>query len=289
MAEIDIENTDQAAFWNGIAGQRWVERQAVMDRLLAPISAELFRAIDPAPGGRVLDIGCGSGETSFELARRVGQGGHVTGLDISAPLLALARRRTPAGAPVSFVEGDATVHQFAPGAADLLFSRFGVMFFADPARSFANMRRGLRPGAAVTFSCWREIKRNPWALLPFQAAQKALPEPIPDAPVDPDAPGPYSFASDERVTRILTGAGFAEISLRPVEVMLDVGGGDGMDGAVALALAAGPSSRLLDKQPEAVRAAAVTQIREALAPYVEGAAIPMAGALWIVTARNPKA
>ena len=149
----------------------------------------------------MLDIGCGSGATTFELARRVGADGHVTGLDISAPLLALARQRTPAGAPVTFVEGDATVHPFAPGAADLLFSRNGVMFFADPAQSFANMRKGLRSGATVTFACWREVKRNPWALVPLQAAQKALPAEPPAAPADPEAPGPYSFASEQRVTR----------------------------------------------------------------------------------------
>ena len=93
----------------------------------------------------------------------------MTGLDISAPLLALARQRAPAGAPVKFVEGDATVYPFEPGAADLLFSRNGVMFFADPAQSFANMRKGLRPGATVTFACWREVKRNPWAFVPLHA------------------------------------------------------------------------------------------------------------------------
>jgi SAM-dependent methyltransferase len=287
MAEIDVRNNAQAAAWNGTTGQRWVERQATLDALQAPVSAELFRAIDLAPGSRVLDIGCGSGETSFELARRVGASGHVTGLDISAPLLALARLRAPAGAPVHFIEGDATVHQFEPASADMLFSRNGVMFFAEPAQSFANMRKGLRSGAVVTFACWREIQRNPWAFVPLQAAQKALPVQPAAAPADPEAPGPYSFASEQRVARILDEAGFADISLRPVEVMLDVGAGKGIEGALALSLVIGPASRLLDNQPEAVRAAAVDLIRDAVTPYANGAAIPMGGSIWIVTARNP--
>jgi SAM-dependent methyltransferase len=287
MTEIDVRNNDQAAAWNGLTGQRWVERQAIMDRLLAPVSAALFAALDLAPGSRVLDIGCGSGDTSFALARRVGATGHVTGLDISAPLLALARQRTPAGAPVSFVEGDATVHPFEPGAADLLFSRFGIMFFADPARAFANMRRGLRARATVTFACWREVKRNPWVLVPMQAAQKALPTPPAAAPVDPEAPGPYSFASEQRVARILGEAGFTEVSFSPVEVTLDVSTGDGVEGAMALALVLGPSSRLLEKQSDAVRSTAADFIRDALAPFVKGDAIPMEGSMWIVTASNP--
>lgn len=287
VAEIDVRNNDQTAAWNGAMGRIWVEQQATLDALQAPIAAALFRATDLAPGSHVLDIGCGSGETSFELARQVGGGGHVTGIDVSAPLLALARQRAPAGAPVHFVEGDATVYPFAPASADLLFSRNGVMFFADPAQSFANMRKGLRPGATVTFACWREVKRNPWVFVPLQAAQKALPAQPAEAPADPETPGPYSFASEQRVARILDGAGFSDISLRPVEVTLEVGNGNGVEGAIALALIAGPASRLLNKQPDAVRAAAAELIRDAVTPYAKGAAIPMGGSIWIVTARNP--
>ena len=287
MADIDRRNNDQAMAWNGSMGQRWVERQATMDALVAPVSAELFRAVNLAPDSRVLDIGCGSGSTTFELARRVGAGGRVTGLDISAPLLALARQRAPARAPVEFVEGDATVHLFEPEVADLLFSRFGVMFFADPARSFGNMRKGLRPGARIAFACWREVKRNPWVFVPLQAAQEALPEPPAAATADPEAPGPYSFASEQRVQRILREAGFAEIALQPVEVMLDVSAGSGVEGALVHAVTIGPASRLLDKQPESVRGAAVDRIRDAVTPYVRGDAIPMGASVWIVTARNP--
>jgi len=287
MAEIDIRNNDQAASWNGAVGQRWVERQAAMDALLAPVSAELFRAAALTAGMRVIDIGCGSGDTSLELARRVGPSGSVTGLDISAPMLALARQRTPAKAPVTFVEGDATVYPFQPEAADLLFSRFGVMFFADPARSFANMRKGLRRGASLAFACWREIKRNPWVFVPLEAIQKALPPQPPPAAADPEAPGPYSFASEPRVARILGEAGFGDIALQPVEVTLDVGSGGGVEGAVTLATTVGPSSRLLDTQPAAVRAAAGDLIRGAVARYAAPGGVLMGGSIWIVTARNP--
>jgi SAM-dependent methyltransferase len=287
MTEIHARNNDQAAAWNGTAGQAWVNQHAALDALQAPIAAELFQAIDLASGSRVLDIGCGSGETTFALARRVGADGQVTGLDISAPLLALARQRVPADLPVKFVEADATVHPFEPGAADLLFSRNGVMFFADPAQSFTNMRKGLRSGATVTFACWREVKRNPWAVVPLQAAQKALPAQPPAAPPDPEAPGPYSFASAQRVERILNEAGFVEISLRPLEIELDISAGNGVEGAVKLMQLVGPVSRLLANQPETVRTAAADFIREAMTPYAKGGAVLMEASIWIAAARNP--
>jgi hypothetical protein len=121
----------------------------------------------------------------------------------------------------------------------------------------------------------------------MQAAQKTLPAPPAAAPVEPEAPGPYSFASEQRVARILGEAGFTEVSLSPVEVTLDVSTGDGVEGALALALVLGPSSRLLEKQSDVVRSTAADLIRDALAPYVKGDAIPMDGSMWIVTARNP--
>jgi SAM-dependent methyltransferase len=281
-ATADVKNADQVASWNGLAGQRWTERQQFLDRLLAPVSGALFAAIELKPGAHVLDIGCGSGDTTLELARRVGPGGRVSGLDISAPLLARARERTPSGAPVSFVEGDATLYPFAHGDADLVFSRFGVMFFADPVRAFANIRVGLKSGARLCFACWRDP--NPWSGLPFQAVAPLLP---PQPPADPNAPGPGAFAEEGKVARILGSAGFTSVDARPVDLVFDTGAGGGIDAAVMFALEIGPASRALAGQPANVRAAAETAGRATLVPFVKGDRVDMDAAIWLVTASNP--
>lgn len=284
MAELDDKNAAQAASWNGSSGRVWTERQAFMDRLLAPVSEVLFASLELKPGMRVIDIGCGSGGTTLELARRVGPTGQVLGLDISAPMLARARERTPAGTPVRFVEADATIYPFEPDAADHLVSRFGVMFFAEPALAFANMRKGLKPGGRVTFGCWRAPDDNPYFSLALDAAKAVLP---PQPPIDLDAPGPFAFADARKVERILTEAGFTGIALRPVDVMFDDGAGGGLDAAVESALQIGPASRALQDQPEAVRTEAAAAIRAALAAHETADGVMVEGRIWIVTARNP--
>ena len=212
-------NTDQAAYWNGPAGRRWMDRQDTQDVLLAPISELLFDRAHPGKGERVLDIGCGCGATSIELARRVGPTGYVLGVDISEPMLGRARERAPADLPLEFVLADATVHAFEPGRSDLLFSRFGVMFFADPAVSFANMRKALRTGGRLVFACWREPRKNPWMMIALQEAYKHVPR-LPE--MGPDDPGPFAFASEQRVRRILSEAGFSSIAMEPCDLSLDV-------------------------------------------------------------------
>ena len=172
-------NAEQAAYWNGPAGQRWIGQQETLDIVLKPVSKILFDRARVAEGERVIDVGCGCGATTFELARRVGRNGRVLAVDISAPMLARARERAPANLPLDFVAVDATVHPFERGGADLLFSRFGVMFFAEPELSFANMRAALRRGGRMVFACWREPRKNPWMILPLQEAYKHVPlEPL---------------------------------------------------------------------------------------------------------------
>jgi SAM-dependent methyltransferase len=277
-------NADQAAYWNGPGGRHWTDRQETQDIVLAPVSEVLFARAEVAAGERVLDIGCGCGATTLEIARRVGPAGHVLGLDLSAPMLERARERTPPGAPVTFIAADATVYPFEPGRADLLFSRFGVMFFAEPARSFANMRKGLRRGGRVAFACWREPRQNPWLMLPLQEAIKFAPR-LPE--LGPEDPGPFAFASEERVGRVLSEAGFAAIALHPADLFLDVAVGRGLEAAVEGALEIGPASRVLEDQPPEIRSAAANAIRAALAPFEKGRSVPLAGAIWVVTATNP--
>jgi ubiquinone/menaquinone biosynthesis C-methylase UbiE len=276
------QNADQIAYWNGAGGQRWAERQPVQDILLQPVADILIDRAKIKAGERILDVGCGSGSTSFAFAKAVGPSGHVTGVDISAPMLARAREVTPRGAPVEFILADATVHPFASDSFDLLASRFGVMFFADPMLSFANMRRAMRRSGRLAFACWREARENPFFMVPLQAVYKHVPK-LPQ--VGPEDPGPFAFASEERVTRILKAAGFSGIAMEPVKLALDVAVGRGLDAAVQGGLQIGPAARALADQPPDVVAAAAKSVRDALAPYVKGETVPLDGSIWIVTAK----
>ena len=197
-APVHADNSAQADYWNSAAGQRWTDYQEHQDQLLRPVSDRLIVAAAPKPGDRVIDVGCGCGATTIDFAARVGPGGEVLGLDLSEPMLARARQRAPQNLPVRLELADATIYDFEPDGADLVVSRFGVMFFADPARSFANLRRGLKPGGRLVFACWREARQNPWMVVPLREAGKhapALPEP---APRRPDrSPSPTTRACGE--------------------------------------------------------------------------------------------
>jgi SAM-dependent methyltransferase len=275
------KNADQIAYWNGPRGQHWADRQATQDIVLAPVSDVLIDRARARAGERIVDVGCGCGSTTIALARKVGPAGHVTGIDISGPMLARARQTAPAGAPVDFVLADATVHPFEPASFDLLASRFGVMFFAEPARSFANLHKAMRPSGRLAFVCWRDPRENPFFMAPLQAVYKHVPKP---PPPEPEEPGPFSFASEARVHRILGEAGFKAIAMEPRDLSLDIAVGRGLDAAVESTLEIGPAARVLADQPPEVRTAAIRSIREALAPFVRGQAVPLSSSLWIVTA-----
>jgi SAM-dependent methyltransferase len=276
------ENADQIAYWNGAGGLRWAQRQPVQDVLLQPIADLIIDRAKIRSGERVLDVGCGSGSTTFAFAKAVGPSGHVMGIDISAPMLERAREVTPPGTPVEFALADATIHPFVPESFDLLASRFGVMFFADPALSFANLRKAMRRTGRLAFACWREARSNPFFMVPLQAAYQHVPK-MPQ--VGPDEPGPFAFASEERVKRILAAAGFSDVAMEPVDLALDVAIGGGLEAAVKSAVEIGPAARAMtDQAPETV-AAATQSIREALRPLVKGQTVLLDAAIWIVTAR----
>jgi SAM-dependent methyltransferase len=283
-APIHADNSAQAEYWNASAGQRWTDHQEHQDQVLRPVSDRLIAVAAPKPGDRVIDVGCGCGATTIDFAARVSPGGEVLGLDVSEPMLARARERAAQNLPIRFERADATVYGFEPNGADLVASRFGVMFFADPARSFANLRRGLKPGGRLAFACWREAKQNPWLILPLREASKHAP-PLPET--NPEDPGPFAFASDARVRRILSDAGFADIVLEPHDLELDIAAGAGLDTAVRAAMTIGPTSRILDGQSDAVRAAATADIRKALAAQARGDSVPLGAAIWMVSATNP--
>jgi ubiquinone/menaquinone biosynthesis C-methylase UbiE len=280
----DERNAEQVEFWNGPGGRHWIKLQEMWDIVLGPVAAAALARAAVQPGERVIDIGCGCGGTTIELGKAVGSSGHVLGLDISAPMLARAAERLPPGLSVEFLQADATTHPLPPGNFDLLFSRFGVMFFAEPARAFANLRRALKKKGRLAFVCFRDSKDNPWMLVPLKAAYEHVP-PLPK--LGPEDPGPFSFASEERVRRILTEAGFAGIRLEPVDLAFDIAAGRGLDAAVAATLEIGPTSRAVEGQPPAIRDAVAASVRKALAPYQRGSSVPLPAAIWIVTATNP--
>jgi ubiquinone/menaquinone biosynthesis C-methylase UbiE len=275
------KNADQIAYWNGPGGQRWADRQATQDVVLAPVADVLIDRAGIEAGERIVDVGCGAGATTMAFAQKVGPTGHVLGIDISGPMLARARQLVPPGLRIDFALADATVHPFEPASFDLLASRFGVMFFAEPALSFANLHRALRPSGRLAFACWRDPRENPFFMAPLQAVYKHAPR-LPQ--LGPEDPGPFSFASEARVQRILGEAGFSGVVMERCDLALDIAVGRGLDAAVQGALEIGPAARALAEQPPEVVAAATHSIREALAAYARGQTVPLPASIWIVTA-----
>jgi SAM-dependent methyltransferase len=274
---------EQIEYWNGPAGQRWVTEQAARDALLRPFGAAALDAAAAAPGESVVDVGCGCGESSFALAELVGASGRVVGIDASAPMLARARERSAEAPNLTFVAGDASSAPLGRAAFDLLFSRFGVMFFPDPAGAFGHLRSTLRPDGRLTFVCWQALAANPWAAVPFEAAAKVLGRP--EAP-PPDAPGPFSFGDPTRVRRILEGAGFRRVELRAFDSPIAFGASGSLEEAAREMARLGPAARLLEDRGEDELARAVSAIREALPPHVDaGGTVRLPGTVWIVTAR----
>ncbi len=281
---IHASNAAEADYWNGKGGLRWAENHDRHDALLRPISERLIALADARPGEYVLDVGCGSGATTLDLALRVAPEGEALGIDVSEVLLRRARERAPEDLPARFVRADATIYEPPPGEIDLVASRFGVMFFADPARAFANLRTGMKAGGRLAFACWRAARDNPWLIVPLRAAAGHAP-PLPER--GPEDPGPFAFADERRVRRLLSDAGFVEIEVAPENFDLDIGLGEGLDSAVDIALTLGPASRMLEDQPETTRAAAAAAIRKALSAHAVGDRVPHGAAVWFVTARNP--
>jgi SAM-dependent methyltransferase len=283
-AAVDASNAKEIAYWNGIAGRNWTDLQEEWDGIAKDIAAAAITRAAVCPGERVVDIGCGCGATTIALGALVGSKGRVLGLDVSKIMLARAAWRASPGLPVEFVEADAATYVFSRGAFDLLFSRFGVMFFADPARAFANLRSALRPGGRLVFACWRPPKENPWMMAPLHAAYAHMP-PLPKPA--PEDPGPFSFADPERVRRILGAAGFETVQFAPLDLELDIGGGRGLDAAVHYALRIGATSRAIEGQPQDVRDKVASAVRDTLASHRRGARVPLAAAVWLVSAANP--
>ena len=274
-------NRDQLDRWNGADGELWVREQERLDRMLAPFLAPLLKFAAPRHESTVIDVGCGCGATTVELARAVGPFGRVIGVDISEPMIGRAVERLRGFENASFLLGDAAELPLDGIGADLVFSRFGVMFFGDPAAAFANLRTALAAGGRARFLCWRPLPENDWMQVPVDAAYKHV-APVPDPA--PEEPGAFSFADPARVTRILTGAGLTSVTLTPLNLPLDLAAGGGLHAAVLHAADSGPTRRALANQPDDVRARVFDSIRAALTPYASGDSVRMSAAAWLVAA-----
>jgi SAM-dependent methyltransferase len=281
-------NQEQIEYWNGAAGQRWVQHQEDFDRIVGVFGEAALAQLPLAPGARVLEVGCGSGASLLEIARRIAPGGKLVGVDISRPLVERARGRVSAraaelGVALEIVLADAASYR-AQAGFDALFSRFGVMFFDDPASAFSNLRGLLAPSGRLGFACWRALADNPWSSLPLRAARRVLPAPA--VSPDPRAPGPFAFAERDYVHGILSQAGFSDIDFSPFDASVTLNT-TGLEGAVDHALRFGPTARLLADQPDDVVARVRVEVARELEPLLEGDALRLTGGAWLVTARAP--
>lgn len=274
-------NEEQARLWNARAGEVWVEQQALLDRMLQPFVRPLMEAVERYGAAEVLDIGCGAGATTLAAARQVGKAGRCTGVDISLPLVEAARRRAEAAGlgNCRFIAADAQEHAFEPASFDAVISRFGVMFFADPAAAFANIRRAARANGGLAFIAWRAAAENPF----MTAAERAAAPMLAELPARaPGGPGQFAFADADRVASLLDEAGWREVDIQPLDVVSTLSADD-LD---VYAARMGPVGALLPDLDEDRRNRVVAAVRQAFAAYETAGVAEITAACWLVRARN---
>jgi SAM-dependent methyltransferase len=266
-------------------GLAWVRLQDQTDALIEPLGRIAIDRLGVVAGERILDVGCGCGQTLLQLADLAGPGGHVLGVDISPPMLERARERAAGRPTIALALGDAQAYAFAPGAFDAVYSRFGVMFFDDARAAFRNLRAAARPGGRLSFVCWQELAKNPWAARPLEAVMRVLPpSAMPDL-LREGRPGPFFLSDPARVRAILGDAGWQDVTLESVEMPLHLGGAATLDEVVEYSLQIGPAARAMADAPETLKPALEAALREALAPFASARGVFMDGAAFVVRAR----
>ncbi|WP_448509149.1 class I SAM-dependent methyltransferase [Immundisolibacter sp.] len=272
---------DGHIYWNGEGGEIWVRNMDRSEANFASLTPRLLAHAAARPGERVLDVGCGGGQTSRALAQAVSPNGAVLAVDISEPILRVARQRHGAVANLAFLQADAGNADLGTACFDLLFSRFGVMFFADPVAAFRNLRRSLTPGGRMVFLCWRAMAENAWMAAPTAAAVAALGEEHrPAPPADPRAPGPFAFADADYVRGILRHAGFDRVAIDPLDEPMHLGD---IDTAIGYLKNMGPISQALPKVSADRQQEVDAVMRDALSRYRVNGEVRAPSATWIVT------
>lgn len=272
-------NTDQIDFWSGVQGQKWLRLQDSIDRMMHPFTDAGLAALGDISGKDCLDIGCGCGDTTLALAEKVGPQGAVTGIDVSPPMLARARDRAEDVGNIRFLEADAQDYDFRPSVFDILFSRFGIMFFHNPAEAFANLRAACKPGARIVAITWREPRENPWVMVPVSVAKEFVE--LPGRP-PPGAPGQFQWADPGAGQAWLEAAGWSDIAHERLDVTLAFPGPP-RDVAHFL-IQMGPAAALLLEQGNDVLGAAEAKLGDVLADHVRDGVVALGAACWIVTA-----
>jgi len=281
MTESHQTKDEQAALWNGRAGQAWVAAQRPLDGMFQPFEALLVDAVRAQGARRVLDVGCGTGATTLALARQLAVAGGATGIDLSEPMIAVARTRAEqTGIPATFIRASAQDHLFEPPPFDMIVSRFGVMFFDEPVRAFANLRSAARSGASLRAIAWRGAAENPFMTAAERAAAPLLPG-LP--PRRPDGPGQFAFADPQRVRAILVKSGWVDVDLQPLDVTCTLPEAD----LELYVTRMGPVGQALSEADERTRLQVTSAVRAAFAPYLHGGEARFTAACWMVGACVP--
>lgn len=275
------DRPSQREYWSGKVGDEWAAHAERIDAMLRPLTEAALKLGAFQSGEGVLDIGCGTGATSLEIARRVGGSGSVVGVDLSPQLLSVARERAnKADLAVDFIEADAGSASLGE-RFDAAFSRFGVMFFEAPANAFAHIRTEMHAHGRLTFVCWRSLDENIWAVTPIEAIQPMLKTPL--ARPDPDAPGPFALADGEKIQRILRDAGWRNIVLSRWDGGITIGGGGSLGETADFMLKIGPCARAIADQDLDV-GDAKQRLVDRLSPLYKNDGVVLPAACWLVTA-----
>jgi SAM-dependent methyltransferase len=278
---VAFANVEQAEFWSELA-PTWFELEDQLEEVGGPPGKLAMDRLGLLAGQRVLDVGCGLGRTTLALAARVGPGGGVVGVDISAQMLARGRDRAVrlGAGNVEFVHADAQVHDFGPARFDAAYSRFGVMFFSDPVAAFANIRRALRPGGALSLVCWQGVFDNEWMLIPGAAVAEVTGT-LPPMP-GPEEPGPFSLADPARVRAVLGAAGFGSIVITPHtdDVVISE---DQIPGAALASVRAGGVRQALREADDQTRQRALAAIETALRARLHDGELRLSRGVLLIT------
>jgi SAM-dependent methyltransferase len=283
--EASDTNAAMRRYWNTVAGPRWVAAPGFRERRNQESLALLLARLELTGGESVLEIGCGTGALTLPVAAVVGEHGRVVAIDISEPMLGLARQRVGERGPhnVKLLLGDAQVFAFEQAAFDLATSRMGVMFFADPAAAFRNIRGALKPGGRLVFACWAPLAENRHWLISYDIALRHL---GPPAPAAANEPGPLAFGDPEYIRGVLAAAGFAEITIERAHPTI-IGGSPEEEARQALMM--GPTARLIEekKPAEAGRQRIAREIEAAFAAEAAAGPIRLPATIFLAAARRP--